>query len=345
MLYDNIKNNLTQEQLKNLNILFYQNGGQVGSIIKDKKGVYRRINSDGTRTQVVKTRQGWLQPGTFIQINGEPHKRRVNYDGTLTSYNNGRPVDVQYKNGKTYYQGNEVDSNTGTFKDNNGYIKKLVATGADVSNWQTPVQDVDSNGNPIKHTYIGGTTAQSREKYWDQAPIIKHATDSIAREYGISPTLLRNRLNHEGFVDDQIRLLNGIHKDLKQELLSDGVYPTGYHLFKTTYPPESGFGIFGLDDAGTYIEQGKVFPKDEDYTKGWAENEHGRYVHFASGKKVVDNIGLTAATLKFFVDKAKKDFPGESMDVINEIANIYYNWGPYSNKNRVYKEALRRIGK
>ena len=221
---------------------------------------------------------------------------------------------LQYNNGKVYYNGNEVNKQTGIFKDKDGYIKKIIPN-ISFTNYDVAVQDVDKNGNPIKHDYIGGTTKESREKYWKQSPIVRHAVDSIANEYGINPNILKERLSLEGFVDDNIRNNN-----------NDIDAFTYRALHRPTTAAEA-FTLFGLDDVATMIDEGKVKLINEKFYTTNNINEKGRLVHTANGHTPLENMGIMAATLKYFRDKAKKDFPNASSKYLDKAASIYYNRG------------------
>lgn len=221
---------------------------------------------------------------------------------------------LQYDNGKVYYNGNEVNKQTGIFKDKDGYTKKIIPNLL-LTNYEIAVQDVDKNGNSIKHKYIGGTTKETREKYWQQAPIVRHAVDSIANRYGISPKILKERLSLEGFVDDNIRNNN------------NNIDASTYHVLHRPATAGEAFELFGLDDTATMIDEGKVKLKNEEFYTTHNINEEGRLVHTASGRTPLENMGIMAATLKYFRDKAKKDFPKASDKYLDKAASIYYNRG------------------
>lgn len=221
------------------------------------------------------------------------------------------------------------------FKDSDGYYKVKLPNGT------LAVQDVDDNGNPIKHTYIGSNTkipkkgsserqkiidkvnAETSSMYWKQNPIMRHATDSIAKRYNINPELLRNRLDKEGFTQTSIKLNNK-----KQDAHSYNALNTNYPLhYKNGSVVSPGFANFGLDDVADYIAQGKVKLINEDWSDSYNTNENNRTVHTADGESNADNIGITAATLKYFREQAAKDFPNLSRKSLDEAAGIYYNRG------------------
>lgn len=222
---------------------------------------------------------------------------------------------LEYNNGKVYFNGNEVNTKTGVFKDKDGYTKKIIPDFS-LTSYEIAVQDVNKNGKPIKHNYIGGARNEAREKYWQQAPIVSHAADSIANEYGINPKLLKERMSLEGFVDASIRENNKGNNN-----------SSNYGILHKTYGTNDGFHLFGLDDVGTMIDQGKVKLINENFYTTDNVNEKGRLVHSITGHTTLDNMGIMAATLKYFRDKAKKDFPNASSKYLDKAASIYYNRG------------------
>lgn len=238
------------------------------------------------------------------------------------------------KNGNLYYGNSKVDTKTNIVK-RNGYTKKVVYGNYVESypnNLRAVVQDVDKTGKPNKHGYIGGTTEEARKKYWEQNPIIRHATDSIANAYNISPELLRHRLDVEGFTDESIRTNNRGKKENYWSNANNYAYlnDEGYNGI--------GFDMFGLDDGATYITEGKVNPINETWSESRNDNEKGRVVRTSDGKTIKDNIGLTAAHLKYFRDKAAKDFPGLGRILLDEAANMYYQYGPNGGKKIMKKK-------
>ena len=209
------------------------------------------------------------------------------------------------------------------FKDKDGYYKRKLLDGT------LAVQNVDENGNPIKYNYIGGTTEETRNKFWKQSPIIRHAVDSIANEYNIKPATLRKRLDEEGFVDALIKD-NNYYIQNKEEIPLET---------RRDYSTLNGFGYgngfqsFGLDNTADYILEGKVKPINEEWYSEYNENEKGKIVHSANGKDTKSTIGLTAAQLKYFQDVAKKDFPNANRKFLEEATHEYYKRGEVNGKN------------
>lgn len=177
--------------------------------------------------------------------------------------------------------------------------------------------------------YIGGTTAQARDTYWSQDPELFSMVDSVANAYGINPDLLRNRLDHEGFVDARI---NEINKDYKK---NTNLAMRGRQLFNADVTPSDATDQFGLDDGGTYLHTGFAKLINEDWGDGDFENEKGRRTLAASGYTYGHNIGITAAILKAMRQKAKEDFPNASDAELDRHAAAYYNRGVDGGKRYV----------
>lgn len=227
------------------------------------------------------------------------------------------------------------------FLDNDGYYKKLLNNGS------LAVQDVDNNGNPIKHERIGSKTkipkkgtvpkavrdsikdmvnAETRSKYWQTSPIVRHAVDSIANIYDIDSSMLYNRLDFEGYTDAATKYNNTGKNASGYNQLNHNLMPP----IKNDSIVSPGFAHYGLDDSYTMIKDGRVKPINVNYTDSYNINEHNRKVHTADGKSVIDNISLQAATLKHFRDLAAKRFPNASRDSLNNLAIKYYNAGASS---------------
>lgn len=175
--------------------------------------------------------------------------------------------------------------------------------------------------------YLGGATNEARRMFWKKFPKTAAATDSIAKAYGINPALLRDRLNHEGFTDEVIRTNNMTYS-----------FPNVENAFtddKLLQEELSGYNYFGLDDVGTLIKEGKVKLINEQWKDGESTNERGRNVHPAYGITNLDNIGITAATLKYLRDEAKKKNPTFNNPALDRAASIYYNRGISGGQNYI----------
>lgn len=211
-------------------------------------------------------------------------------------------------NGKRYR-----DANTGVwYKVSNDGIR-------------TPL-DLDRSGRAIKSKYIGGTTEETQNAYWEQAPIVRHVVDSIAKNYNIDSSLLKNRLNGEGFTDTMIK---GHNNSILQYNNPTRMFST-YDYLKRKSGYDAGIHSFGLDDVGSYIKDNKVKLINESWGDGDFVNEHGRTTNAASGDTYLDNIGIMAATLNYFKDLAKQRNPKNNNTQNSILANMYYHRGPYT---------------
>ena len=157
---------------------------------------------------------------------------------------------------------------------------------------------------------------------------MSHGVDSIANEYGIPPSLLRERLEKEGFIDAMIKQNN-------KKIISGN-----YQTLSGRAPKNSGFHLFGTNDSGDYIKRDKVHPINEEYTLRSNTNEFGRTVNTADGKAHKDNIGIMAATLKYLREKAKSDF-NLSGNLLDAATHLYYRFGPTGGKEIVRKKYFR----
>ena len=228
---------------------------------------------------------------------------------------------LEYKNGKWYYNGKLRSTKNFTLVDTDGYSKSLMPDGT------LAVRDVDSKGNPIKPTYISGKSSEARNKYWEQSPIMRHATDSIAGIYGINPSLLRSRLDREGYTDNAIRF----HNKSLEDIPGNRSY-SNYSNLNRTSDLHDGTNLYGLDDVFTYIKQGDVVPIKTTYSNHDFTNEKGRKTNAVTGETIKDNISLMGATLKYFRNKAEHDFPGSNRTFLDEAAGIYFNRGAVGGK-------------
>lgn len=170
--------------------------------------------------------------------------------------------------------------------------------------------------------YIGGTPEQTRVQYWKQDPEMQIITDSIANEYNISPDLLRARLDAEGFTDGRISAINS---RLRNKKLLNQEY--GAAFANSPSIPADGINWYGLDDMGTYIENGDAKLINENWGSGTFINEKGRTTNAASGETQKDNIGILASGLQMARNKAKEDFPKASDYDLDRYASAYYNRG------------------
>ena len=196
---------------------------------------------------------------------------------------------------------------------------------------------------------IGGKPDEARNEFWRQEPVMQHAVDSIAGRYNISSDALRYRLDREGFTDNAIRMRNYA---IDNPNWADIQEYSGYNLLHND-KFGSGFSLFGLDDTGSLIREGKVNPINESWYDVDATNEKGRQTKAATAKDTAGNMGLTAATLKYFIDTAKQDNPNLSDEEATRYGLAYYNrgvkggreWSKSGAKGYNYRRRLESRGK
>lgn len=191
-------------------------------------------------------------------------------------------------------------------------------------------RQLNAQTRAIKVGYNGGTTEQTRRKYWQEEPVMRHAVDSVAGRYGINPMLLANRMEWEGFVDNQIKDRNSLIKRKQPQGIA-----RGYEILHDAPGIEQGYNEFGTDDSKTYINKRQARLINERWSPYKRPNDNGRVVQNAAGLTTVDNMGIQASLLKMFRDQAKKDFPGKSEAEYDSMAAAYYNRGRGGGRNYV----------
>lgn len=165
--------------------------------------------------------------------------------------------------------------------------------------------------NGGKRRYIGGSTNEARQKYFD---IDKELTDSvkvIAKRYNINPNLLASRMAKEGPIDKAINYYNDTNGkfDRREVHGSD----------------------WGLDDTGNNLNEGIITLK-EPYLSYYDEeffNEKGREVNSVYSPNWNFGISATAAELEYRRNEMKKRFPNLSDEQLNAAASAAFNRGIY----------------
>lgn len=157
--------------------------------------------------------------------------------------------------------------------------------------------------------YIGGSTIEARQKYYD---VDKEFTDNVKRmadKYGISANTLASRIAREGPIDEAINNYNNTNGYLQRGQL---VGP-----------------VWGLDDLGTMIHEGtvKVNPEMELFTDVEMENEKGRTTYSVASDNYLDGVEITAAALSYYKNEMKKKFPNSSNDRLEQLATAAFNMG------------------
>lgn len=250
---------------------------------------------------------------------------------------------------KAKYTGHIYDNKESAVKDNISYLK---------------AKRLSLKTTKIPITYIGGTPDEARTKFWQQEPVLQHAIDSVSNLYGVDADMVKNKINHEGFVDHYIQDRNNAVLEGRSNKL-----PRGYAILNDLVGVKTGISDFGFDDYGTYLDEGKIklkgkrwyfnpdgterYVKQGYYTDYEYTNENGRKTNPATGYDNADNFGMTAAGLKYFRDIAKADNPNASDYDLNRYAQAYFNrgvaggrkWVKSGAKGYDYKRRLESQGK
>lgn len=165
--------------------------------------------------------------------------------------------------------------------------------------------------------YIGGSTEEARREYIKLDDKLRKVVKYYSDMYGINPALMMNRLAKEGVVDEGIRHYNSTNGNGASvvDLLEDVTEDTAY-------------SVLGLDDIFTLYKSGDVKTKRKiPFFSSSYTNEKNRVVHSANLKDIYDGFELKAATLRHFIDEARKRHKDLSQEDIDVIANSYYNRG------------------
>lgn len=165
--------------------------------------------------------------------------------------------------------------------------------------------------NGGKRRYIGGSTNEARQKYFDTDKELTDSVKVIAKRYNINPNLLASRMAKEGPIDKAINYYNDINGkfDRREVHGSD----------------------WGLDDTGNNLNEGIITLK-EPYLSYYDEeffNEKGREVNSVYSPNWNFGISATAAELEYRRNEMKKRFPNLSDEQLDAAASAAFNRGIY----------------
>lgn len=165
--------------------------------------------------------------------------------------------------------------------------------------------------NGGKRRYIGGSTNEARQKYFDTDKELTDSVKVIAKRYNINPNLLASRMAKEGPIDKAINYYNDTNGkfDRREVHGSD----------------------WGLDDTGNNLNEGIITLK-EPYLSYYDEeffNEKGREVNSVYSPNWNFGISATAAELEYRRNKMKKRFPNLSDEQLDAAASAAFNRGIY----------------
>lgn len=165
--------------------------------------------------------------------------------------------------------------------------------------------------NGGKRRYIGGSTNEARQKYFDTDKELTDSVKVIAKRYNINPNLLASRMAKEGPIDEAINYYNDTNGkfDRREVHGSD----------------------WGLDDTGNNLNEGIITLK-EPYLNYYDEeffNEKDRKVNSIYSPNWNFGISATAAELEYRRNEMKKRFPNLSDEQLDAAASAAFNRGIY----------------
>lgn len=165
--------------------------------------------------------------------------------------------------------------------------------------------------NGGKRRYIGGSTNEARQKYFDTDKEFTDSVKVIAKRYNINPNLLASRMAKEGPIDRAINYYNNTNGEFDRREVH---------------------GMdWGLDDTGNNLNEGIITLK-EPYLNYYDEeffNEKDRKVNSVYSPDWNFGISATAAELKYRRDEMKKRFPNLSDEQLDAAASAAFNRGMY----------------
>lgn len=165
--------------------------------------------------------------------------------------------------------------------------------------------------NGGKRRYIGGSTNEARQKYFDTDKELTDSVKVIAKRYNINPNLLASRMAKEGPIDKAINYYNDTNGkfDRREVHGSD----------------------WGLDDTGNNLNEGIITLK-EPYLSYYDKeffNEKDRKVNSVYSPNWNFGISATAAELEYRRNEMKKRFPNLSDEQLDAAASAAFNRGIY----------------
>lgn len=165
--------------------------------------------------------------------------------------------------------------------------------------------------NGGKRRYIGGSTNEARQKYFDTDKELTDSVKVIAKRYNINPNLLASRMAKEGPIDKAINYYNDTNGKFDRREVH---------------------GMdWGLDDTGDNLNEGIITLK-EPYLSYYDEeffNEKGRKVNSVYSPNWNFGISATAAELEYRRNEMKKRFPNLSDEQLDAAASAAFNRGTY----------------
>lgn len=165
--------------------------------------------------------------------------------------------------------------------------------------------------NGGKRRYIGGSTNEARQKYFDTDKELTDSVKVIAKRYNINPNLLASRMAKEGPIDKAINYYNDTNGkfDRREVHGSD----------------------WGLDDTGNNLNEGIITLKEPylNYYDKEFFNKKDRKVNSIYSPNWNFGISATAAELEYRRNEMKKRFPNLSDEQLDAAASAAFNRGIY----------------
>lgn len=165
--------------------------------------------------------------------------------------------------------------------------------------------------NGGKRRYIGGSTNEARQKYFDTDKELTDSVKVIAKRYNINPNLLASRMAKEGPIDKAINYYNDTNGKFDRR--------------------EVHGRDWGLDDTGNNLNEGIITLK-EPYLNYYDEeffNEKDRKVNSVYSPNWNFGISATATELEYRRNEMKKRFPNLSDEQLDAAASAAFNRGIY----------------
>lgn len=165
--------------------------------------------------------------------------------------------------------------------------------------------------NGGKRRYIGGSTNEARQKYFDTDKELTDSVKVIAKRYNINPNLLASRMAKEGPIDKAINYYNNTNGEFDRR--------------------EVHGRDWGLDDTGNNLNEGTITLK-EPYLNYYDEeffNKKDRKVNSVYSPDWNFGISATAAELEYRRNEMKKRFPNLSDEQLDAAASAAFNRGMY----------------
>ena len=192
------------------------------------------------------------------------------------------------------------------------------------------------NANIRSHGPIGGSTIETRKKFWESDKDIRQFTDSVAKSHKLDPHVLRNSLSNEGVVDENIKERNRAYKDIINKDKNYILGITGKDFLNGKRLSDA-YGLYGVDDSKTYYNDNESMRNliDNSGIKAKIDvnkNEKHRTVYTLQGKNNAENIIIHSATLKTIQDiiSQQKRYKGIPKDSLNDLTLYHFNYGPYA---------------